>query len=296
MLLKAFLDYLQLERNVSPRTLKAYRDDLMAFESFFGALEGEITWQTVDTDVAREWVVAMMEKGNKAASIQRRLSALRSCYRFLLKRGLVKHDPVHNLTAPKKERVLPSFVREQDMDRLLDTPGMFEDSFEGRRDHLIIATFYETGLRLSELVGLNMQSVNLAAQTMKVFGKGRKERIVPFGAELLHLINIYIGERTLFEKDDADRDAFFLTTKGTRVSAVAVRNMVKGKLGLVTGQRKRSPHVLRHTFATTMLNHEADLESVKELLGHSRLQTTEIYTHTTFEELKKVYSEAHPRA
>lgn len=296
MLLKAFLDYLQLERNVSPRTLKAYRDDLMAFESFFEALEGEITWQTVDTDVAREWVVTMMEKGNKAASIQRRLSALRSCYRFLLKRGLVEHDPVHNLTAPKKERVLPSFVREQDMDRLLDTPGMFEETFEGRRDHLIIATFYETGVRLSELVGLNMQSVNLAAQTMKVFGKGRKERIVPFGAELLHLINIYIGERALFEKDDADRDAFFLTTQGTRVSDVAVRNMVKEKLGLVTDQRKRSPHVLRHTFATTMLNHEADLESVKELLGHARLQTTEIYTHTTFEELKKVYSEAHPRA
>lgn len=296
MLLEAFLDYLRLERNVSPRTLKAYRDDLIAFESFFEALEGDLTWQTVDTDVAREWVVSMMEKGNKAASIQRRLSALRSCYRFLYKRGLVEHDPVHSLTAPKKERTLPAFVREQDMDRLLDTPGMFEESFEGRRDRLIIAIFYEAGLRLSELVGLDMQSMNLAAQTLKVFGKGRKERIVPFGVELLHLINIYIGERALYVRDGDDREAFFLTAKGTRMTTGAVRDMVKGKLGLVTSQQKRSPHVLRHTFATTMLNHEADLESVKELLGHSRLQTTEIYTHTTFEELKKVYSEAHPRA
>lgn len=296
MLLEAFLDYLRLERNVSPRTLGEYRDDLIAFESFYKSLDSELTWQTVDTDVAREWVVAMMDRGNKASSIQRRLSALRSCYRFLFRRGLVERDPVHNLTAPKKERTLPAFIREQDMDRLLDTEGMFEDSFEGRRDHLIIAVLYETGVRLSELVGMDVQSVNLTAQTLKVLGKGRKERIVPFGAELLHLINIYIGERALVEQDGNDRDALFLTAKGKRLPAYAVRNMVKAKLGLVTEQRKRSPHVLRHTFATTMLNHEADLESVKELLGHERLQTTEIYTHTTFEELKRVYSEAHPRA
>lgn len=296
MLLEAFLDYLRLERNVSPRTLGEYRDDLIAFESFFKSLDSELTWQTVDTDVAREWVVAMMDRGNKASSIQRRLSALRSCYRFLFRRGLVERDPVHNLTAPKKERALPAFIREQDMDRLLDTEGMFEDSFEGRRDHLIIAVLYETGVRLSELVGMDVQSVNLTAQTLKVLGKGRKERIVPFGAELLHLINIYIGERALVEQDGNDRDALFLTAKGKRLPAYTVRKMVKAKLGLVTEQRKRSPHVLRHTFATTMLNHEADLESVKELLGHERLQTTEIYTHTTFEELKRVYSEAHPRA
>ena len=296
MLLEAFLDYLRLERNVSPRTLREYRDDLIAFESFFKQLDSDLTWQNVDTDVAREWVVDMMERGHKASSIQRRLSALRSCYRFLLKRGLVEHDPVHNLASPKKQRPLPAFVRDQDMNRLLDTPGMFSDTFEGRRDHLIISIFYETGLRRSELLGLDLEDVNLQAQTLKVLGKGRKERIVPFGQGLLHLINIYIGERASYQRDGADREALFITPRGTRLTAQVVWKMVREKLGLVTGQRKRSPHVLRHTFATTMLNHDADLESVKELLGHERLQTTEIYTHTTFEELKKVYSEAHPRA
>lgn len=299
MLLEAFLDYLRLERNVSPRTLEEYRDDLIAFESFFKELDNDLTWQNIDTDVAREWMVSMMERGNKPSSVQRRLSALRSCYRFLLQRGYVAQDPVHNLTAPKKERPLPAFVREEDMERLLDTPGMFEDSFGGRRDKLIIEMFYETGLRVSELVGLNIANVNIPAKNLKVLGKGNKERIVPFGDRLLHLINIYIGERELLGKQGngtTDADALFVSEQGKRLTTNAIRTMVKRQLGLVTGQRKRSPHVLRHTFATSMLNHQANLESVKELLGHSKLQTTEIYTHTTFEELKKAYSEAHPRA
>ena len=192
MLLEAFLDYLRYERNASAKTVEAYRDDLKAFESFFQGLDSEISWENLDTDVAREWVVTMMEHGNKASSVQRRLSALRSMYRFLLRRGYVQRDPVH-LTAPKKERVLPAFVREEEMNRLLDEPRMFEDNFDGRRDHLIIAMFYETGLRVSELVGLNLEDVNLTARTLKVTGKGNKQRIVPFGEELLHLINIYRG-------------------------------------------------------------------------------------------------------
>ena len=295
MLLNAFLDYLRLERNVSQRTFGEYRDDLMAFRAFYKELDSDLTWQNIDTDIAREWVVSMMEKGHKPSSIQRRLSALRSCYRFLFKRGLVDRDPVHNLTAPKRERPLPAFIREEEMDRLLDTDGMFADTFEGRRDKLIISMFYETGLRLSELVGLNLKDINLTAQSVKVLGKGNKERIVPFGDGLLHLINIYIGERAGIQVRETDREALFVSAKGKRLTGSSVRTMVRRQLGLVTEQRKRSPHVLRHTFATTMLNHEANLESVKELLGHEKLQTTEIYTHTTFEELKKVYSEAHPR-
>lgn len=294
MLLKAFLDYLRYERNVSEKTVTAYRDDLMAFESFFKDLDSELSWDNLDTDVAREWVVAMMERGNKASSVQRRLSALRSMYRFLLKRGYVQSDPVHHLTAPKKERVLPSFIREEEMNRLLDREEMFEDSYRGRRDHLIITMFYETGLRVSELVGLNIEDVNTAAQTLKVTGKGNKQRIIPFGNELLHLINIYIGERTQIA--NADAHAFYITEAGKRMTVPSVRKMVQEKLSLVTTQRKKSPHVLRHTFATTLLNHQADLQSVKELLGHARLATTEIYTHTTFEELKKEYHHAHPRA
>lgn len=294
MLLEAFLDYLRYERNASAKTVEAYRDDLKAFESFFQGLDSEISWENLDADVAREWVVTMMEHGNKASSVQRRLSALRSMYRFLLRRGYVQRDPVHHLTAPKKERVLPAFVREEEMNRLLDDPQMFADNFDGRRDHLIIAMFYETGLRVSELVGLNLEDVNLTARTLKVTGKGNKQRIVPFGEELLHLINIYIGERSLLERKD--EQAFFVVRKGERLKVDRVRRMVKAKLGLVTMQQKRSPHVLRHTFATTMLNHQADLQSVKELLGHARLATTEVYTHTTFEELKKEYHKAHPRA
>lgn len=295
MLLEAFLEYLRYERNASPRTIGEYRDDLMAFESFYKELDSELSWESIDTDIAREWVVAMMEKGNKASSVQRRLSALKSFYKFLLRRGYVERDPVHNITSPKKEHVLPAFIRENDMDRLLDNEGMFEDSFNGCRDKLIITMLYEAGLRLNELVGLNINDVNLEAQTLKVTGKGNKQRIIPFGAELLHLINIYKGERSLLPIQ-GNNEAFFVTGKGERVRDYNVRAMVKEKLGLVTDQRKRSPHVLRHTFATTMLNHHANLESVKELLGHERLQTTEIYTHATFEELKNVYMEAHPRA
>lgn len=294
MLLKAYLDYLRYERAASERTISEYQADLKAFESFFKGLDSDLTWSTIDTDVAREWVVEMMEKGHKTTSVHRRLTALRSCFKFLYRRGYVEKDPVHVITAPKREKSLPAFIREEDMSRLLDQEGMFEDSFGGRRDHLIIAMFYETGLRLSELVGLNKDDVNCVAATLKVTGKGNKQRVVPFGNSLLHLINIYKGEREL--RPMVDDHPFFVSDKGYRLTSDAVRRMVRSKLSLVTAQQRRGPHVLRHTFATSMLNHHADLQSVKELLGHESLSTTEIYTHTTFEELKKVYNEAHPRA
>lgn len=294
-MLDTFIDYLRYERGASERTVGEYENDLKAFESFFKSRDSELSWSTVDTDVVREWMVAMMDKGNKPSSVQRRLAALRSCYKFLLRRGYVQRDPAHNVTAPKRERVLPAFVREDEMNRLLDSPEMWEDSFEGRRDRLIVMMFYNTGFRLSELLGLNDTDVNLSAQVIKVTGKGNKQRMVPFGGELLHLINIYRDERSSLTGSEWD-GAFFVNAKGQRLKNFQVRGMVKRQLALVTAQRKRSPHVLRHTFATTMLNHRADLESVKELLGHERLSTTEIYTHTTFEELKKAYSQAHPRA
>lgn len=294
MLLKAYLDYLRYERAASERTITEYQADLKAFESFFKSLDSTLSWENMDTDVAREWVVDMMEKGHKTTSVHRRLTALRSCYKFLYRRGYVKKDPVHAITAPKREKSLPAFIREEEMNRLLEQEGMFEDSFGGRRDHLIIAMFYETGLRVSELVGLNMEDVNCGATTLKVTGKGNKQRVVPFGDSLLHLINIYIGERE--QRSLVDDRPFFVSDKGRRLTTDAVWRMVRKQLSLVTVQQRRGPHVLRHTFATSMLNHHADLQSVKELLGHESLSTTEIYTHTTFEELRKVYNEAHPRA
>ncbi len=294
MLIEAFIDYLRFERGLSERTIEEYQNDLEAFESFFKSLDGDLTWNSVDTDIVREWVVQMMERGNKASSVQRRMSALRSCYRFLLKRGKVTRDPVRSITSPKKERVLPAFIREEDMQRLLDSENTFADNFEGRRDRLIIELFYETGLRLSELIGLNVEDISLVAQTIRVTGKGNKQRLVPFGDRLLSLIKGYLDERAALPVIGSV--AVFISAKGERLKGDKVRMMVKSKLGLVTTQKKRSPHVLRHTFATTMLNHDADLQTVKELLGHERLQTTEIYTHTTFEELKRVYENAHPRA
>lgn len=298
MLLQTFLDYLRYERNASQRTQNEYRDDLMAFRAYFQGLDGEITWQTVDTDIIRGWVVDMMEKGHKASSVQRRLSAVKSCYRFLHSRGLVENNPARALTPPKKERPLPSFMQEDEMDTLLDTSRAFNDTFKGQRDRLIVTMFYETGLRLSELIGVDVQDIDFITRNLKVrHGKGQKQRIVPFGEELTHLMYAYLDRRTKLQTATGTSEtALFLTREGKRISPRTVQRMVSEKLGLVTFQQKRSPHVLRHSFATSMLNHDADLESVKELLGHSKLQTTEIYTHITFEELKKVYQDAHPRA
>lgn len=275
-------------------TIEGYRSDLKAFESFYKELNGSLSWETIDADVAREWIVRMMEHGNKASSVQRRMSALRSFYRFLQLRGYITHNPVSNIVAPKKERTLPTFIREDDMARLLEQEGMFDDTFEGRRDRLIVDMFYETGLRLSELIGLDTTDVNLTSQVLRVTGKGNKQRIVPFGDNITQLIIKYNKERARVTKEQDG--PYFVTREGQRLLPARVRRMVKRQLGLVTLQRKRSPHVLRHTFATSMLNHQADLQSVKELLGHEKLSTTEIYTHTTFEELKRVYETAHPRA
>lgn len=275
-------------------TIEGYRSDLKAFESFYKELNSSLSWETIDADVAREWIVRMMEHGNKASSVQRRMSALRSFYRFLQLRGYITHNPVSNIVAPKKERALPTFIREDDMARLLEQEGMFDDTFEGRRDRLIVDMFYETGLRLSELIGLDTTDVNLTSQVLRVTGKGNKQRIVPFGDNITQLIIKYNKERARVTKEQDG--PYFVTREGQRLLPARVRRMVKRQLGLVTLQRKRSPHVLRHTFATSMLNHQADLQSVKELLGHEKLSTTEIYTHTTFEELKRVYETAHPRA
>jgi integrase/recombinase XerC len=294
MLTDAFFDYLRYERGVSEHTLEGYRADLKAFRTFYKSLDSDLDWDSLDTDIARDWVVSMIDSGNKPTSVARRLSALRSCYRFLLRRGLVSRDPFHNLTAPKAERPLPAFIREGDMQRLLDNDEAFTHDFDGLRDRTVITVFYETGLRLAELIGLDMGDVSLGQQTLHVTGKGNRQRIVPFGDSLTGLLNKYIGSRAKVEGPDTQ--ALFVDGRGRRIKPGATRAMVRRQLGLVTDQGKRSPHVLRHTFATTMLNHQANLEAVKELLGHRRLATTEIYTHTTFEELRREYNDAHPRA
>ena len=293
MKIECFLDYLKLERNYSRLTVLKYESCLRLFEEYFKNLNTELEWESVDADVIRDWMESMMDSGLTAATVNGRLSAVRSFYRFALKKGLVENDPAHTITGPKKEKPLPKFIREKDMDRLLQ-PEMWGDTYKDICARTIILLFYETGMRVGELVMLDDEMVDLDNRQLKVTGKRNKQRIIPFGAELEQALRDFVRLRD--EQVERTEKGFFVTEKGQRVTYEQVRRMVKNHLGRVTTQLKRTPHVLRHTFATTMLNHEAGLESVKQLLGHESLATTEIYTHTTFEQLKKVYEKAHPRS
>ena len=293
MMINEFLNYLKFERNRSDLTIKNYGEDLRAFKEFYGNLEGCHSWKSVDSDIIRDWMESMMDKGNNATSINRRLSALRSFYRFALARKLVDKDPVHGVTGPKKGRPLPQFLKENEMDRLLDAESWTE-SFEDVRDRTVIMTFYETGIRLSELIGLDDSMVDFSNRQLKVTGKRNKQRVIPFGEELLATLRDYMKCRN--REVILQSEAFFVTAKGQRMTSSQVREAVRKNLSKVCTLKKRTPHVLRHTFATAMLNNKAGIESVKKLLGHESLSTTEIYTHTTFEQLKREYYSAHPRA
>ena len=297
MWIQSFVDYLRYERNLSERTIKGYSAGLEAFERFFKRLDAELCWDNLDEDVIRDWMMAMMEEGNRTGSICCRLSSVRAFYKFLLKRGLVDRNPAHLVVAPKREKNLPIFVREDQMDRLLDG-NYFPEDFVGVRDRLILLAFYSTGMRLSELTGLALDDVDCKQSQVRVTGKRNKQRVIPFGSEMMSSIRCYLAMRhaMLMEKGIVSNWFFVSEKSGRRMSDSKVRQIVQAYLGQVTTLRKKSPHVLRHSFATSMLNHRADLQSVKELLGHERLSTTEIYTHTTFEELKDMYNQAHPRA
>ena len=293
MMINEFLNYLKFERNRSDLTIKNYGEDLRAFKEFYGNLEGCHYWKSVDSDIIRDWMESMMDKGNNATSINRRLSALRSFYRFALARKLVDKDPVHGVTGPKKGRPLPQFLKENEMDRLLDAE-CWTESFEDVRDRTIIMTFYETGIRLSELIGLDDSMVDFSNRQLKVTGKRNKQRVIPFGEELLATLRDYMKCRD--KEVNRQSEALFVSAKGQRMTSSQVREAVRKNLSKVCTLKKRTPHVLRHTFATAMLNNKAGIESVKKLLGHESLSTTEIYTHTTFEQLKREYYSAHPRA
>ena len=293
MMINEFLNYLKFERNRSDLTIKNYGEDLRAFKEFYGNLEGCHSWKSVDSDIIRDWMESMMDKGNNATSINRRLSALRSFYRFALTRKLVDKDPVHGVMRPKKGRPLPQFLKENEMDRLLDAESWTE-SFEDVRDRTVIITFYETGIRLSELIGLDDSMVDFSNRQLKVTGKRNKQRVIPFGEELLATLRDYMKCRD--KEANRQSEALFVSAKGQRMTSSQVREAVRKNLSKVCTLKKRTPHVLRHTFATAMLNNKAGIESVKKLLGHESLSTTEIYTHTTFEQLKREYYSAHPRA
>lgn len=293
MLKESFWEYLELEKNYSDKTVISYESDLREFEGYLKGVSEDLDLLAVDADLVRGWVVSLMDRGFASTSVNRKLSSLRSFYRYLLKRGYVTVDPVAKVQGPKVKKPLPVFVKEADMDRLLDQVD-FGSGFEGVRDRLIIEMFYLTGMRRSELVNLRDGDVDFSACVIKVTGKRNKQRLIPFAEQLKEDLLLYLSLRN--EICAGACEAFFVRKDGRMLTPVAVYLLVKRNLAKVVTLKKKSPHVLRHSFATSMLNHDAEIEAVKELLGHENLMATEIYTHTTFEELKKVYEQAHPRA
>ena len=293
MLIESFLDYLRYERNYSEKTVLAYGEDITQLREYIQEGYGVFDPAKINAEQIREWIVSLMDRGYTSTSVNRKLSSLRSFYRYLLKMKAVSVDPLCKIAGPKNKKPLPFFLKEGDMDKLLDEVD-FGDDFKGCRDRLIIQMFYVTGLRSSELIGLTDGDVDFSSSLLKVTGKRNKQRLIPFGDELKESMLEYINIRN--EKILERSGAFFVRQNGEQLYKNLVYNVVKRNLSRVVTLKKRSPHVLRHTFATTMLNNEAELSSVKELLGHTSLSATEVYTHTTFEELKKVYKQAHPRA
>lgn len=293
MYIDQFADYLRLERNYSPKTVASYRRDLILFRQFLTDTDAGLDLLTADMDTVRLWVVDMMDKGEKSTTVNRKLSTLRSFYKFLRMKGITSHSPVQGIKGPKNKKPLPQFVKESDMDRLLDEIDLGE-GFMGVRNKTVIAVLYETGMRMAELIGLDDRDIDFGTRTIKVTGKRDKQRFIPFGKELDEQLHRYLDARA--EAFGQMEGAFFLSQKGERIPRHQVYLLVKDALSRVSDVSKKSPHVLRHTFATSMLNHDAELGAVKELLGHNSLQTTEIYVHTTFQELKEIYKQAHPRA
>lgn len=293
MWVDSFLTYLQYECNYSPRTIEAYGDDLHEFEAFYKSQDDSADWRSIDSDMIRNWMMDLSERNIMPSSVNRKLSSLRTFYLFLKKKGWVLKNPASRVQGPKKNKPLPYFLKEKETEALMQR-DLYPEGFAGARDYAVISVFYETGVRLSELVGLDERDIDWSACLLKVTGKRNKQRIIPFGPGLKETLEAYRIERGKFCLNT--EDAFFVTDKGVRMNRASVSSVVRRYLSCVTTLKKRSPHVLRHTFATQMLNHNADLGALKELLGHESVATTEVYTHTTFEELKKIYKQAHPRA
>ena len=292
MFIDSFIGFLRVEKNYSQHTLRAYVNDLRSFQNFLAGVDGSLSFVDADVDLVRAWMAELMDAGAAPTSVSRKMSALRAFYDYLRAEGHVDYNPAVSLKNPKLRKRLPTFVKEEDMDCLLDEVA-FGSGYEACRDRMIIMCFYSTGMRLSELVGLDVVDVDMERSVIKVFGKRSKERIVPFGVEMKRELDSYLELRSA---QRSASEALFLSRGGGRVSHSTVYRMVREKLSGVTSVNKKSPHVLRHSFATAMLNNDAELGVVKELLGHKRLATTEVYTHLTFEELKRFYKKAHPRA
>lgn len=289
----SFLQYLQKERKYSLNTVQAYENDLLEFSEF---CEKRLSKDVLSVGVSdvREWIVEMSDGSGAVGvrTVKRRISALRSFYKYLRREGLVSKNPAAVLVLPKASKPLPKFFREEEMGRLLDDV-MTGDEFQDRRDKLIIDLFYQTGVRVSELVEIKDSDIDMGRGMLRVFGKRRKERLIPIGGKLLKEIEAYKAKRNAEVGKTSD---LFVRKNGEKMYRRGVYDLVHRSLTKVSSLKKRSPHVLRHTFASTMLNNGADIYAVKALLGHSSLAATEVYTHSSFAKLIKTYKTAHPRA
>jgi integrase/recombinase XerC len=291
---ESFLQYLQIEKRYSLHTVRSYLNDLDQFYAFLLSLGLPDDPTLVSSHDIRAWIVSMLDNNYSTISVHRKISCLRVFYRYLRKEGVIKNDPLEKVVLPKREKSLPVFIEEEALTELLDNYS-FGDGFAGIRNRTIIEILYLTGMRRSELIGLRDNDVDLPEGSLKVTGKRNKQRIIPLVKPFINRMEEYIKVRN-DNFATVKNGWFFITDKGNKLYDKYVYNTVIRYLAMVTTIEKKSPHVLRHTFATHMLNHGADLNSIKELLGHANLSATQIYTHTTFEKLKKVYKQAHPRA
>ncbi len=289
---ESFINYLKYEKRSSSHTVVAYKNDLDQFVQFCTKMVGEFDHKQVDNKLIRAWVVSLMADKTSPRSVNRKVSTLKSYFKHLMKMGEIEKSPVIQVPLPKIRKKLPNFVEEKNLNHLLDD-GFFEADFSGVRNKLIIALLYGTGVRLSELLTLSEGNIDLKQFQIKVLGKRNKERIIPFPRSLKPLIEEYRSVK--MEAFGLSTGVLLLTDRGMPAYEKLIYRVVTTHLAMVTSLEKKSPHVLRHTYATHLLNKGADLNAVKELLGHSNLAATEVYTHTTFEKLHSIYQQAHPR-
>jgi integrase/recombinase XerC len=291
---ESFLQYLQIEKRYSLHTVRSYLNDLDQFYNFLSSLGLPEDPVSVNSHDVRAWIVSMLDNDYSTISVHRKISCLRVFYLYLRKEGVIKNDPLEKVVLPKRKKSLPVFIEEEALTNLLDNYN-FGDGFAGIRNRTIIEFLYLTGMRRSELIGLKENDVDLTEGSVKVTGKRNKQRIIPLVSPFIVRLEEYIKVRN--ENVATGKNGwFFITDKGNKLYDKYVYNIVNSYLAMVTTIDRKSPHILRHTFATHMLNRGADLNSIKELLGHANLSATQIYTHNTFEKLKKVYKQAHPRA